>query len=334
MEKKWICYECGNSKDIELKKLIRRYEGDGYGFDLKVEIPVCNNCGNEIYDEEIEDKIREKANRIIREKKNIITCDEIKRILIKYNVSQKTLSKLLGWGEITLTRYITKNYTPNKENSDLLKEIENPYIFLKYINKELQNENSSIDKKLIIKSQKEVNNLLTKMENENGKIYKVINWFLKESNEENPITHLSLQKSLYFVQSWSKIINDQWIFNDDCQAWIHGAVYPNIYEIFKNFKYDHLPQISKEIDLDEREIKLLKLVKKYYTDVYTPRTLENICHKEKPYKLARIGKNIDERSNEIIEKDNIEKYYKDISYKYHITSNSFDGIKQYLVDIL
>ncbi|WP_270600905.1 Panacea domain-containing protein, partial [Faecalibacillus faecis] len=172
--------------------------------------------------------------------------------------------------------------------------------FLKYINKELQNENSSIDKKLIIKSQREVNSLLTKMENENGKIYKVINWFLKESNEENPITHLSLQKSLYFVQSWSKIINNQWIFNDDCQAWIHGAVYPNIYEIFKNFKYDHLPQISKEIDLDEREIKLLKLVKKYYTDVYTPRTLENICHKEKPYKLARIGKNIDERSNEII----------------------------------
>ena len=89
MEKKWICYECGNSKDIELKKVIRRYEGDGYGFDLKVEIPVCNNCGNEIYDEEIEGKIREKANRIIREKKNIITCDEIKKILIKYNVSQK-----------------------------------------------------------------------------------------------------------------------------------------------------------------------------------------------------------------------------------------------------
>ena len=101
-------------------------------------------------------------------KKNIITCDEIKKILIKYNVSQKTLSKLLGWGEITLTRYITKNYTPNKENNDLLKEIENPYIFLKYINKELQNENSSIDKKLIIKSQREVNSLLTKMENENG----------------------------------------------------------------------------------------------------------------------------------------------------------------------
>ena len=93
------------------------------------------------------------------------------------------------------------NEQANEILNDLLKEIENPYIFLKYINKELQNENSSIDKKLIIKSQREVNSLLTKMENENGKIYKVINWFLKESNEENPITHLSLQKSLYFVQS-------------------------------------------------------------------------------------------------------------------------------------
>lgn len=334
MEKKWICYECGNKNNNELKKIVRRYKGDGYEFDLKVEVPVCENCGNEIYDDEIEEKIREKANIIIREKKNIITCDEIKKILKKYNVSQKTMSKLLGWGEITLTRYITKNYTPNKENSDLLKKINNPYIFQKYLNEEIKKENSSIEKKLIVKCQKEVNNTLTEMENKNGKIYKVINWFLCESNNDNPISHLALQKTLYFVQAWSKIINGQWIFSDDCQAWVHGAVYPEIYETFKDFKYDTLPQLSKEIDLDSKEIKLLEFVKRYYTDVYTPKALENICHQEDPYKLARIGKDINEKSNEIIEKENIIKYYNTIANKYQISSNSFEGIKKYLMDLL
>lgn len=332
MEKRWECFECGNRNDIELKKVIRRYNGEGYAFELEVEVPVCLKCGNEIYDDEIENIIREKANCIIREKRSIITRDEIKEILMKYNISQKTLSKLLGWGEITLTRYITNNYTPSKENSDLLKSLNNPYIFQKYINLEMQKEASSIDKKLIIKCQNKLNEILSHMENE--KIYKIVDWFLSQSSVENPISHLALQKSLYFVQSWSKIINRKWMFDDDCQAWVHGAVYPKIYNMFKDFKYGTLPQISKEIELEEQELQVLEFVKKNYTDIYTPKALENICHQEKPYQLARIGKRIDEQSNEIIKKEDIESYYKNVASKYEINLYAYDGIKKYLIDMV
>ena len=67
MEKRWECFECGNVDDIELKKVIRRYNGEGYDFELEVDVPVCLKCGNEIYDDEIEDIIREKANYIIKQ---------------------------------------------------------------------------------------------------------------------------------------------------------------------------------------------------------------------------------------------------------------------------
>ena len=124
-----LCIECGAKNTYELKSVIREYEGNGYHFEMLVNIPFCEICGAPIYDEEIEREIAEKANKKIREQTNIITREEILEILELYNVSQKLLSKLLGWGEITLTRYIGGNYTPNSYNSDRLKELRNLYIF-------------------------------------------------------------------------------------------------------------------------------------------------------------------------------------------------------------
>jgi putative zinc finger/helix-turn-helix YgiT family protein len=118
---KVICFECGKTNDYELRKSKRKYKGDGYEFELDVEVPFCKNCGALITIEEIESEITKKANEKIRESRGIVKREEIIDILSKYNVSQKFLSRLLGWGEITLTRYISGGYTPNKVNSDKLK---------------------------------------------------------------------------------------------------------------------------------------------------------------------------------------------------------------------
>ena len=124
-----LCIECGAADTYELKDIVREYEGDGYHFEMLVTIPFCKICGAPIYDEELESKIAQKANKKIREQRHIITREEILEILKAYNISQKFLSKALGWGEITLTRYISGNYTPNISNSNRLKELKNPYIF-------------------------------------------------------------------------------------------------------------------------------------------------------------------------------------------------------------
>lgn len=129
MEKNIICFECGAGNEYGFRKVSRKYEGDGYSFKMDVEIPICKCCGAPIDEEEIEEKIAKKANQKIREMRGIITKDEILNILKKYQVSQKFMSKLLGWGEITLTRYISGGYTPNLENSNKLKELENPHLF-------------------------------------------------------------------------------------------------------------------------------------------------------------------------------------------------------------
>ena len=52
-----------------IRKTIREYKGNGYHFEMLVNIPFCKICGAPIYDEELEKEIAEKANKKIREQR-------------------------------------------------------------------------------------------------------------------------------------------------------------------------------------------------------------------------------------------------------------------------
>lgn len=324
--------ECGTENDYEFKKEARRYKNKGYDFVMDVEVPFCKRCGAPIEDEELEEKIAQEANKRIREALKIISREEIVSILKKYDMSQKYMSKLLGWGEITLTRYITGGYTPNKENSDRLESLKNPYIFLKLL------ENSKNEKSqgevAYQKAKRAVNGQLDELERQNGKIYKVINWFLAQSSDEVPVTPLSLQKLLYFAQGLSDAINQKWLFDNDCQAWAHGAVYPEIYKVFRKFEYLPLPKIEKEILLDEQELDILRIVKQNYFDIYSAKALESICHKEEPYIIARGDCSESDRCTNVIRKSEIRKYYRHICERYKISRGNTKGIREYLNSIV
>lgn len=52
------------------------------------------------------------------------------------------------------------------------------------------------------------------------------------------ITPLMLQKLLYFIQGVSYAVNKKPMFYENCQAWVHGPVYPEVYDMFRDFKYN------------------------------------------------------------------------------------------------
>ena len=335
METRVICFECGSEELYEWKIVSRKYEGEGYSFSMDVKVPFCKVCGAPITIEEIEEKIAEKANDKIRECKGIIKKEEITFLLETYHVSQKFLSRLLGWGEITLTRYVSGVYTPNQANSDKLKSLDDPYVFQELLLENIENTNGNIKKENNFKkSQIAVNRRIDELEKSVGKIYQVVNWFLAQSSEENPLTHLGLQKLLYFSQGWNKALNHNWLFQEDCEAWVHGAVYRNIYNEFKKFKYMSLPKVEKEVHLEKNELQILETVKKYYFDIYTAKTLENICHLEEPYKIAREGYRETENCEQMISKEHISAYYERIAKKYNITTDDTSNMKKYLNDLL
>ena len=79
-------------KDIEIE-----YE-EYYG--------LCDECQSEIYVPGLDDRNEDVIEEEFRKKKDLITISDIKKILEKYNVEKRPLSKLLGFGELTITRYI------------------------------------------------------------------------------------------------------------------------------------------------------------------------------------------------------------------------------------
>lgn len=92
--------------------------------------------------------------------------------------------------------------------------------------------------------------------------------------------------------------------------------------------------MEKAPEFENKNLKILDAVKKYYYDIYTAKALEEICHREKPYIIAREGYAEGESCNIIIDKKSIFSYYKDVSQKYNISLSYICNIKNYLNSLL
>lgn len=72
---------------------------------VQSELSVCSSCNKEFATEEQEKANFRKAYDMYRQNKGLLTPPEIKQIREKYGLSQANLSRLLGWGEVTVSRY-------------------------------------------------------------------------------------------------------------------------------------------------------------------------------------------------------------------------------------
>ena len=100
---------------VKIKDMELEYE-EYYG--------ICDNCKSELFVPGVTDQNEERIEELYRKRKNLITISEIKKILNKYNIEKRPLSKLLGMGELTITRYMD-GQLPSKKYSDYLYEILN-----------------------------------------------------------------------------------------------------------------------------------------------------------------------------------------------------------------
>lgn len=63
------------------------------------------------------------------------------------------------------------------------------------------------------------------------------------------ITHIKLQKLLYFIQGWNLGYIKHPLFNDSPEAWVNGPVYVKVYNKYKKYKDKQIPvKTTKEIN--------------------------------------------------------------------------------------
>lgn len=146
----------------------------------------------------------------------------------------------------------------------------------------------------------------------------VADYFIAVSNEsQDLITNMKLQKLVYYTQAWFLAFQNEPLFTDDFQAWVHGPVLPALYDQYKKFQWN--PILREDLVAGSSEA-ILATFPTFLKDrlmpdilsVYYPASaydLERNTHNETPWIQARNGIASDEPSTAVITKDSIKEYF-------------------------
>lgn len=312
-EKKVFCEECRNyvSFIVVEKQLEGSIKGEKYLY--KGKEAYCKDCNSEVYVDEINDFNLNALYDAYRTKNDIISLDVILAIPEKYDIGKRPLSLLLGWGEHTFSRYCDGDI-PSKQYSEILKKVYNdPYYYSMLLDKNKGNLQTLAPYE---KSKRAVDILLGKIAVTKSKIDLSIEYILNQCED---ITPLALQKALYYVQGFYYAFYKTFLFSEDCEAWVHGPVYRDIYFRYRDYKFD---TIEGNYDFNESvftsyEKSILDSVIKNIC-CYSGKVLENFTHSELPWLLTRGELPKNTTSNKIIKKELIGKYFSSIKEKYNM----------------
>jgi uncharacterized phage-associated protein len=106
-------------------------------------------------------------------------------------------------------------------------------------------------------------------------------------DEPEHLTHLRLQKLLYYVQGWSLGLRNEPAFEGRIEAWAHGPVVREIYPVFADFGKNPInPDEYENPSLDGVEAEFIAEVWEAYKP-YSSSSLREMTHNERPWIVAR-----------------------------------------------
>ena len=117
-------------------------------------------------------------------------------------------------------------------------------------------------------------------------VFEVAKYFLSlvDEDEGELMSHLKLQKLVYYAQGFHLAVFDAPLFPEKIKAWTHGPVVPELYNEYKRYGNMPIPAIS-DIDLSQYTEEVKGLLDEIY-DVYGQYSawkLANLTHEEPPY---------------------------------------------------
>lgn len=318
-----LCAHCRKKTSYHICRRPEQVVVNGTKVEAEVYYGICDTCGSELFVPSLDDRNEERIEIYYRKVNGLITKSEIEKILDKYNIEKRPLSKLLGLGEITLTRYIDGQF-PSKKYSDLLLDVlENEESMEKYVEKN----RDKVSGVTIEKVQKAIEKC-----KEEKKISGDADRFaLYIINHGRDITNLYLQKLLYYVKGISEIVYGKSMIADSCEAWKYGPVFPKVYERYKEYKKDEISlSVSKKYTeglLSDAEKKVTKLVLDSFGK-YSAWFLMELTHHENPWREARGALTEDDACRNVMDDGLISSYFIEMNKKFDLSCPK--GISEYI----
>lgn len=120
-----FCPNCEAIREVALIKRAEKFSLRKEEITIQAEVLKCEVCNEEFAPTELEEKNLKALYDSYRAKHNYLFPDDVASIRRKYGLSQRALSRLLGWGEITIHNYETGALQDEAHNS-VLKFIQSP----------------------------------------------------------------------------------------------------------------------------------------------------------------------------------------------------------------
>lgn len=320
-----FCIECRKETMYRIQRVPYEKCIRGKDYEFEISEAVCENCGETVSLPGLLDSNAQEIDRQYRLQEGIVSIEDINHLMELYKIGKAPLSLALGFGEITITRYLS-GQVPSKEYSDVIrKALESPSYMMEKLNENIDKIGDTAYRKAI-SAAKEMEPLFAMSE----KMLLSISYIFKIAEE---VTPLALQKMLYFAQGIHMALSGIEFFREECEAWAHGPVFKDVYDIFKNFKYNPIDDIrfamfqNRFHELPDDEKRIIDLVVETF-GMYSGKVLERITHEETPWKNARVNCLPGESSNEVISKESIKKYFSGVSREYEL--DKVDGIRKYI----
>ena len=321
-----FCEECCNDVEYTVTEIpmVGTIKGIEYHYTGKE--ARCIRCNTRIYVPEINDFNLKALYEVYRKENGIVSLDVILAIPEKYAIGKRPLSLLLGWGEQTFSRYCDGDM-PTKQYSEILTRIyEDPMYYAKILENGKKNLKSQT---AYGKSRKAVDALLGVSAAAFSKIDIAIKYLLNQCED---ITPLALQKALYYIQGFYYAFCNTFLFTEECEAWVHGPVYREIYFRYRDYHFDPIAE-NKPFD----DSVLTASEKAVFDSVvnnlccYSGKVLEKFTHNETPWLSARGNLPLSAPSERIISQDSIGAYFTAVKTKYNMMKPN--DIRAYAMDM-
>lgn len=138
----------------------------------------------------------------------------------------------------------------------------------------------------------------------------IAKWFINATDRESgdAITHLKVQKLLYYAQGWALAYFRKLLFSEDMQAWAHGPVVLSVWEQYRDFGFHAIPEqkVTRKVTGDASD--LLDSVNERY-GIYSAKRLEKMTHAEQPWMTARGSLSPEARCSQIIPKCDMKAFF-------------------------
>lgn len=148
------------------------------------------------------------------------------------------------------------------------------------------------------------------------------------------ITPLSLQKALYYSQGFYFAFMGSFLFSEDCEAWVRGPVYRDIYNRYSTYRFDPIEKndVFDVTVLSDSEKAIIDSVIKNFC-CYSGRVLERFTHAEAPWLHTRGNLATAENSSLTIHKEEIGDYFSSVKRKYNmLTPNDIENYSQVMFE--